>query len=868
MSRAGKSKPKHCGEMLDILKALEGMAGILQQQQELLQHKLQQGVAPQQRQRQGQRGCRLNGDGDGKEQSAVENDANRGLHQFEKLNPLSFNSELDPMIVEKWIMRVEKIFEALGCFEEQKVVMAVFKLKAIEKDWEENQKQKNQQGGTRGNTPKGRREFEPRQGNKRAKKAEPEKVPPLKTVGPCGKCGKNHDTKDCCRVNGACFRCGKMGHLVKDCPMQAQQQQEKPKVHRRVFAITQQDAQASQLVIQGKLLLPLISAMRAYRLLRKGCHAYLTYVSNSKSELPKLDKIRVVKEFPDVFLEDLPGLPLDREIEFSIDVLPGITPISIAPYRMAPVELEELKKQLWELLDKGFIRPTVSPWGAPILFVKKKDGSMRLCIDYRQLNRVTVKNKYPLPRIDDFFHQLQRAKVFSKIDLKGDDIPKTSFRTRYGHYEFLVMPFGLTNAPAEFMDLMNRVFRPFLDKFVIVFIVDNLVFSKSWEEHEQNLRVVLQTLRENQLYGKLSKCEFWLDKVTFLGHVISREGICVDPNKVEAVVKWERPTNVTKMRSFLGLAEECERSFQELKSRLTFAPILIIPTSIGGFVVFSDASCKGLGCVLMQNGKFVAYASRQLKTYEQNYPTQDLELAAVIFALKIWRHYLYGESFEIYTDHKSLKYLFSQKELNMRQRRWLDLLKDYDCTIQFHPRKANVVADTLSRKSAGKYESGTVIKKKIFEAQQADPQILHWVEEAQKGSQSEFKQVKAEHQKPARTLQTLTILEWKWEHITMDFVSGLPRTSRKHDEVWVVMDRLPKSAHFLPIRMTQSLENLAQLYIRRIVRLHGVPVSIVSDRDPRFTARFWKILQDALGTKLDLCRKPKSNINNNGEKYN
>jgi hypothetical protein len=350
------------------------------------------------------------------------------------------------------------------------------------------------------------------------------------------------------------------------------------------------------------------------------------------------------------------------------------------------------------------------------------------------------------------------------------------------------------------MDLMNRVFRPILDKFVIVFIDDFLVYSKSWEEHEQNLRVVLQTLRENQLYGKLSKCEFWLEKVTFLGHVISGEGIYVDPNKVEAIVRWERPTNVTEVRSFLGLAgyysrfvegfsrlvtlltrlteknvkfewtEECERSFQELKSRLTFALILIIPTSTGGFVVFSDASYKGLGCVLMQNGKVVAYASRQLKKNEQNYPTHDLELATMIFALKIWRYYLYGESFEIYTDHKSLKYLFSQKELNMRQRRWLDLLKDYDCNIQYHPRKANVMADALSRKSAGFMahlrakewrllkelrdlnvelslnSSGVlianmrvelVIKKKIFEAQQTDPQILHWVEEAKKGS--EFK---------------------------------------------------------------------------------------------------------------------------------
>ena len=232
--------------------------------------------------------------------------------------------------------------------------------------------------------------------------------------------------------------------------------------------------------------------MRAYRLLRKGCNAYLAYVCNSKSELPELDKIWMVKEFPVVFPEHLPRLPPNKEIEFSIDLLSRTTAISKEPYRMAPVELKELKRQLQELLDKGFIRPSVSPWGAPILFVKK-DGSMRLCIDYRQLNHVTVKNKYPLPRIDDLFNQLQGAKVFSKIDLrlryhqlkiKGDDIPKTTFRTRYGHYEFLVMPFGLTNAPTTFMDLMNRVFKPLLDKFVLVFIDDILVYSKSWEEHE------------------------------------------------------------------------------------------------------------------------------------------------------------------------------------------------------------------------------------------------------------------------------------------------------------------------------------------------------------------------------------------------
>ena len=199
-----------------------------------------------------------------------------------------------------------------------------------------------------------------------------------------------------------------------------------------------------------------------------------------------------------------------------------------------------------ELLDKGLIRPSVSPWGTPVLFVKKKDGTLRLCIDYKKLNQVTVKNKYPLPRIDDLFDQLQGAGIFSKIDLRSgyhqlkvaeQDIPKTAFRTRYGHYKFLVMPFGLTNAPAAFMALMNRVFQQYLDKFVIVFIDDILVYSRSPKEHEQHLRIVLQTLREKQLYAKFSKCEFWLDQVVFLGHVVSSRGIEVDPRKIEAVLK-------------------------------------------------------------------------------------------------------------------------------------------------------------------------------------------------------------------------------------------------------------------------------------------------------------------------------------------
>ncbi|KAL0556835.1 hypothetical protein IC582_005352 [Cucumis melo] len=411
---------------------------------------------------------------------------------------------------------------------------------------------------------------------------------------------------------------------------------------------------------EGSRSLPqVISAIRASKLLSQGTWSILASVVDTREVDVSLSSEPMVRDYPDVFPEELPGLPPYREIEFTIELEPGTVPISRAPYRMAPATLKELKVQLQELLDKGFIRPSVSPWGAPVLFVKKKDGSMRLCIDYRELNKVTVKNRYFLSRIDDLFDQLQGATVFSKIDLrsgyhqlriKDGDVPKTTFRSRYGHYEFIVMSFGLTNAPTVFMDLMNRVFREFLDTFVIVFIDDILIYSKTEVEHEEHLRTVLQTLRDNKLYAKFSKCEFWLKQVSFLGHVVSKARVSVDP-AIEAVTSWPRPSTVSVVRSFLGLA-----------------------------------------------GKVVAYASRQLKSHEQNYPTHDLELAAVVFALKIWRHYLYGEKIQIFTDHKRLKYFFTQKELNMRQQRWLELVKDYDCKILYHPGKANVVADALSRK--------------------------------------------------------------------------------------------------------------------------------------------------------------------------
>ncbi|CAA0821927.1 Uncharacterized mitochondrial protein AtMg00860, partial [Striga hermonthica] len=250
-------------------------------------------------------------------------------------------------------------------------------------------------------------------------------------------------------------------------------------------------------------------------------------------------------------------------VEFTINLVPGVGPVSKAPYRMAPKELQELKAQIQELLKLCFIRTSVSPWGALVLFVKKKDGSMRMCIDYRELNALTVKNKYPLPRIEDLFDQLRGASIFSKIDLRSgyhqlkireSDISKTAFRTRYGHYEFVVMPFGLSNAPDVFMDLMNRVFHPFLDQFVIVFIDDILVYSRAIDQHKEHLRNVLETLRREKLYAKFSKCEFWLDRVAFLGHIVTARGIEVDPSKIEAVSKWDTPRSAADVRSFLGLA--------------------------------------------------------------------------------------------------------------------------------------------------------------------------------------------------------------------------------------------------------------------------------------------------------------------------
>jgi hypothetical protein len=375
-----------------------------------------------------------------------------------------------------------------------------------------------------------------------------------------------------------------------------------------------------------------------------GCHQ----MAIDSSEANPLEIIKVVSEFLDVFPKDLPGMPPERNVEFAIELLPGTAPIFKRAYRVFGPELVELKKQIDELSKKVYIRPSTSPWAAPVLFVEKKDGTRRMCIDYRALNEVTIKNKYPLPRIEDLFDQLRGASVFSKIDLRSgyhqprirpSDILKTTFITKYGLYEFTVMSFGLTNAPAFFMNLMNNVFMDYVDKFVVVFIDDILIYSQSGEEHADHLNMVLQRLREHQLYAKLSKCEFLIDEVLFLGHIINKDGLAVDPKKVADTLNWKAPTDVRGIKSFIGMAryyrrfiegfskiakpmtallgnkvefkwtQKCQEAFEALKEKLTTAPVLVLPDVHKPFSVYCDACYTGLGYILMQEGRVVAYSS-------------------------------------------------------------------------------------------------------------------------------------------------------------------------------------------------------------------------------------------------------------------
>nr|GEX90660.1 hypothetical protein [Tanacetum cinerariifolium] len=547
--------------------------------------------------------------------------------------------------------------------------------------------------------------------------------------------------------------------------------------------------------------LKVISCIKERKYIERGSQLFIAQVTEKEPAKKQLQDVPMICNFPEI---------------------PGGAPVARAPYHLAPSELKELSDQLKELSE-----------------------------------------------IDDLFDQLQGSSVYSKIDLWPgyhklriieEDIPVTAFQTRYDHFEFQVMPFRLTNAPAVFMDLVNRVCKPYLYKFVIVFIDDILIYSKNKEDHEKHLKTILELLKNEKLYEKFLKCDFWLESVHFLGHVIDSDGVHVDPAKVEAIRNWSAPTTPMKVRQFLGLAGYYRRFIE-------------------GFSLIS----KPLSKLTQKNKKkkVIAYASRQLKKHEENYMTHDLELGAVVFALRLWRHYLYGTKCTVYTDHKSLQYILDQKEFNTRQRRWIELLSDYDCEICYHPDKGNVVADALSRKDRELLRVRSLVMtvhnnlpEKILEAQTKEMKeenvkaenlgrdmIMHESHKSKYSSHpgldkmyqdlkkfywwSNMKadiatfvskcltcaKVKVEHQKPSGLLQQPEIPEWKWEKITMDFVSGLPRTLSGYDSIWVIVDRLTKSVRFMPMKKTDSIEKLPQLYLKEIVCRHGVPVSIISNRD-------------------------------------
>ncbi|GJY39860.1 putative reverse transcriptase domain-containing protein [Tanacetum coccineum] len=510
--------------------------------------------------------------------------------------------------------------------------------------------------------------------------------------------------------------------------------------------------------------LNIISCTRTQNYMLKGCHVFLAHVTTKeaedKSEEKRLEDVPIFQDFLEVFPEDLLGLPPTRQVEFRIDLVPGAAPMARAPYRLVPSKMKELSEQLKELSDKGFIRP-----------------------------------------------------------IREEDIPKTAFRTRYGHYEFQVMPFGLTNAPAVFMDLMNRVCKPFLDKFVIVFIDDILIYLRNKKEHEEPLKANLELLRKEELYAKFSKCEFWIPKVQFPGHVIDSQGLASKD-----------------------------------------------------FITYCDASNKGLGVVLMQRVQVIAYASRQLKIHDKNYTTHDLELGAVVFALKIWRHYLYGTKCTVFTDQKIDALSRKEQDQPLRVRALV-------MTIGLDLPKQILNAQTEARKPENiksKDVGGMLIENskdpEKFRMKKLKPRadgtlclnrrswlpcygdlrtvIMH----------ESHKSKYYIHPGSEKMYQDMEKLYW-WPNMKVDIATyvskcltcaKLPKSSQGYDTIWVIVNRLTKSAIFVPMRETDPMEKLARMYLKEVVTRHGITVLIIYDHDPRFPSNFWRSLQKALGTSLDM----------------
>ncbi|PNX97977.1 hypothetical protein L195_g021217, partial [Trifolium pratense] len=661
------------------------------------------------------------------------------------------------------------------------------------------------------------------------------------------------------------------------------------------------------------------------------------------------------------------GLPPKRKKEHVITLKEGEGAVNVRPYRYPHHHKNEIEKQVQEMMKTGIIRHSTSSFSSPVILVKKKDDTWRMCIDYRALNKATVPDKFPIPVIEELLDELHGARFFSKLDLKSgyhqvrvkeEDIHKTAFRTHEGHYEFLVMPFGLMNAPSTFQSLMNEVFRPLLRKFVLVFFDDILVYSRDWQSHMKHLEEVLKILQVQGLVANKKKCHFGQGTVEYLGHLISGEGVAVDPSKVISVTKWPTPKNVKGVRGFLGLTgyyrkfikdygkiakplteltkkdaflwnEEAHKAFEVLKEKLTTAPVLILPDFNKEFVIECDASGGGLGAILMQEKRPVAYFSKALGVRNLTKSAYEKELMAVVLAIQHWRPYLLGRRFKVSTDQKSLKELLQQKIVTAEQQNWAAKLLGYDFEISYKPGKLNKGADALSRINEGgalcqvvtslQWLDERVLQAEVLHDQELQkvirelktdmnsrpgysykqgvllyegrlvlskmsvmiPMLLAEFHSTPQGGHSGFyrtyrrlaanvywvgmKNTVQEYVKkcdvcqrqkylassPGGLLQPLPIPDRIWEDLSMDFITGLPK-SKGYEAILVVVDRLSKYSHFIPLKHPYTAKVIAEVFVREVVRLHGIPLSIVSDRDPIFMSNFWKELFKLQGTRLKM----------------
>ena len=708
----------------------------------------------------------------------------------------------------------------------------------------------------------------------------------------------------------------------------------------------------------------------------------------------------LLAEYEPTVFKELSELPPEREVSHTIPLQPGALPPSKNMYRLSPREREEVEKQVRKMLDMGFIQPSSSPFGSPVLFVEKPDGSLRMCLDYRALNAITVKRKYPMPNIQDLFDALAGAKVFSTLDLQlgyyqiripAEDRPKTGFMTHIGQFEFRVLCLGLTNAPATFQELMNKVFAPHLRRFVLVYLDDIMVYSQDEAEHLKHLRTVLETLRRERLFVKKSKCDFCKREVKFLGHIVGADGLRVDPKKVEAVQRWPTPSGVAPLRAFLGLGNyfrrfirgystivspltrltsakvtwewtpECQRAFEAVKAALTQAPVLALPALGRPFTVISDASMHGTGGVLLQDGRVVAYTSHKFDAAQRNYSTTDQECLGIIHALTEWRCYLEGSDVTLITDHQPNTYLHSLKAkgpLGRRHARWMEYLSRFHFKWEYQKGSTNA-ADALSRLHAAAVlralvvlpcvQAGTAfqlhacalglsllgsgLKDALLAAYEADVSFrdpaatAEWNKDGESGLwlTNEHKvvvppalqaQIIAEHHDGAlsghpgrdRTIAALRKRYWwksldadttkyveecpacqlsksstlreaglhhplpvpdrTWSSISMDFVTGLPSTERGHDAVLVIVDRLSKMVHLVATSTRVTSAETFDMLATHVLGRHGVPDTIVSDRDPRFTGHFWQDVTRLLGVRLNMSTAFHPRTNGQTERFN